>query len=69
MQIYGPSETPDTARFRARFNPGTTEPFAVVTMGSVTFYAHTAEDCDAAIRVWTEAKQLLLAAQDEQVTP
>jgi hypothetical protein len=63
MQIHGPSDEADGSEFAARLNPGTDRPFAVVEMGHVTFYAHTAEECDAAIRVWTEAKQLLTGTE------
>ena len=64
MQIHGPSDTADIDTFTARLNPGTNEPFAVVEMGQVHFYAHTPEECDAAVRVWTAAKQLLVAARE-----
>jgi hypothetical protein len=54
MQIHGPSETPDPARFSAYLNPGGTgAAFAVVVMGGIRFYAENTTDCEAAIRVWT----------------
>jgi hypothetical protein len=59
MQIHGPSETADTAKFSVYLNGTGDPPFAVVRMGHVTFYASTPAECDAAIRVWVEAKQLL----------
>ena len=62
IQMHGPSETPDPDTFRARFNPGNDQPFAVVEMGNITFITEP-EDCDTVIRVWAEAKRLLLAAQ------
>lgn len=73
MLITGPTETADTDTFTAKLNPGTTEPFSVVEMGHVTFFARTPDECDAAIRVWVEAKRLLLGeprqADAAEVTP
>ena len=65
MQIHGPAEEADGSEFAARFNRGTERPFAVVAMGSITFFAYTPDECDAAIRVWAEAKQLLTGAQGD----
>jgi hypothetical protein len=69
MQIHGPSETPDTDTFTARLNPGTDHPFAVVEMGGFFFFAVTPEECDAAIRVWVEAKRLLLGQPESTWCP
>jgi len=66
MQIHGPSDEADGSKFAARLNTSGRDPFAVVEMGHVSFFAHTPEECDAAIRVWVEAKRLLLSGQ---VTP
>jgi hypothetical protein len=65
MQIHLPSNTLDPAGFRAYLNthrrnkPG----FAVVEMGELWFYADTPEECEAAVRVWTEAARLLTEQQ------
>jgi hypothetical protein len=63
MQIHGPSDEADGSKFAARLNPGTDHPFAVVDMGHVYFFVDTPEECDAAIRVWAEAKRLLTEAE------
>jgi hypothetical protein len=60
MQIHGPSDEADAGTFTARLNTTGSDPFAVVQMGHVSFFARTPGECDAAIRVWAEAKRLLL---------
>ena len=64
MQIHGPSDEADGSTFAARLNPGAGHPFAVVEMGHVHFFITEPAECDAAIRVWVEAKQLLLGEQE-----
>jgi hypothetical protein len=59
MRIHTPSEETDGSNFSAYLNNGGDPPFAVVTMGSVLFYTDAPEECDAAIRVWVTARELL----------
>jgi hypothetical protein len=65
MQIHGPNDEADGSKFAARLNAGTDHPFAVVEMGQVQFFIDTPEECDAAIRVWVEAKRLLLGGVED----
>ena len=64
MQIHGPSEKAGITSFTAELNTVAGEPFATVRMGSVRFNTDQPAECDAAIRVWVEAKQLLLGRGD-----
>jgi len=64
MQIHGPSSIADGSKFYAELNDVGDRPFASLHMGDVRFYIDTPEECDAAIRVWVEAKRLLLGEQD-----
>jgi hypothetical protein len=57
-----PAPEPDSG-FSASLCTRAISPFAIVTMGDVTRYAYTPEQCDAGMRAWAEAKALLQSAQ------
>jgi len=61
MQVHGPSESlHDESGIRVGLNPGSSGPFADITIGHVELFIREPEECDWIIKAAVEAKRLLL---------